>query len=307
MTGDSILNTFFRAIIFLLIVSLSVPAHAQKSDSLVFKVNGGAVHQAEADLTDGNGGFSVDRWFLSAGFDYAWNQRTSLGLSLGGGKSNYEFNQLSDFGGESPWEEIEDSRISVMGRFGVGETGVVVISPTVRFNGEKGADSGDSTTYGIFAAVAWRLSEDLTIGPGVGVFSRLEDGARFFPLLAIDWNISDRWSLSTGRGLASSQGPGLTLSYELNGDWSFSLAGRYEDIEFRLDDEGSAAGGVGRDQSFPLVAIATLKPNTMLTLSVFTGLELGGSLKLKNVQNITIEESSYDPAPLFGASFEFRY
>lgn len=291
------------------LVIISMPAMAQTQDTgpWVFKANGGVVHQSDTDLTDDDGGFAVDRWFVSGGIDYVWDQRTSLGFSIGGGKSNYEFDDLTGFAGGIPWGDIEDSRASITGRFGFGESAVVLISPTIRSNGEDGADSGDSRTYGVFAAVAWRLNENLTIGPGVGVFSRLEDSARIFPVLAIDWNISDRWNLSTGRGLASSQGPGLTLSYELNDDWSFGLAGRYEDTEFRLDDEGPAAGGIGRDQSFPLVAVATLKPNSMLTLSVFTGLELGGSLRLKDVQDITIEESDYDPAPLFGATFEFRY
>jgi len=292
---------------FLMVISMSTMAQAQQNGPWVFKADGGIVHQADTDLKDGGGGFAVDRWFVSGGVDYVWDQRTSLGFSVGGGKSNYEFDDLTGIGGGVPWSEIEDSRASVTGRFGFGKSAVVLISPTIRSNGEDGADSGDSTTYGVFAAVAWRLNENLTIGPGVGVFTRLEDSARIFPVLAIDWNISDRWNLSTGRGLASSQGPGLTLSYELNDDWSFGLAGRYEDIEFRLDDEGPAAGGVGRDQSFPLVAIATLKPNKMLTLAVFTGLELAGSLRLKNAQDVTVEESDYDPAPLFGATFEFRY
>jgi len=282
-------------------------AQTQDTGPLVFKVDGGVVHQSDTDLTDGGGSFAVDRWFVSGGIDYVWDERTSLGFSIGGGKSNYEFDDLTGLAGGMPWGDIEDSRASITGRFGFGKSAVVLISPTIRSNGEDGADSGDSTTYGVFAAVAWRLNKNLTIGPGVGVFTRLEDSARIFPVLAIDWDISDRWNLSTGRGLASSQGPGLTLSYELNEDWSFGFAGRYEDIEFRLDDEGPAAGGIGRDQSFPLVAVATLKPNSMLTLSVFTGLELGGSLRLKDAQDITVEESDYDPAPLFGATFEFRY
>jgi len=296
-----------KLIMCLMVISMPAMAQTQDTGPLVFKVDGGVVHQSDTDLTDGGGSFAVDRWFVSGGIDYVWDERTSLGFSIGGGKSNYEFDDLTGLAGGMPWGDIEDSRASITGRFGFGKSAVVLISPTIRSNGEDGADSGDSTTYGVFAAVAWRLNKNLTIGPGVGVFTRLEDSARIFPVLAIDWDISDRWNLSTGRGLASSQGPGLTLSYELNEDWSFGFAGRYEDIEFRLDDEGPAAGGIGRDQSFPLVAVATLKPNSMLALSVFTGLELGGSLRLKDAQDITVEESDYDPAPLFGATFEFRY
>jgi len=296
------------ALIFIALLStLPVIAQSQQTGPFVFKADGGGVHQSEADLKDSDGGFAVDRWFVSAGIDYGWSQRESLGLSIGGGRSIYEFNDLTEFGEGGPWDTIEDARISITGRWGFGNTGSAIIIPTVRSNGEKGAKSGDSTTYGLFAAAAWRLNEDLTIGPGIGVFTRLENGTRIFPVLAIDWNINERWNLSTGRGLASSQGPGLTLSDRLNQNWSFGLAGRYEDVEFRLDDEGVAPGGVGRDQSIPLVVTAIMKPNQMLSLSVFAGIEFNGKLRLKDAVGDDLEESSYDPAPLFGATFEFRY
>ncbi len=273
----------------------------------MFKADGGGVHQSEVDLSDSGGSFAVDRWFVSAGVDYAWDLRTSLGFSVGGGNSTYEFGDLAGLGGGEPWNKIKDARVSATWRFGFGETGSFIIIPSVRFNGENGVSSSDSSTYGLYAAAAWRINENLTIGPGVGVFSRLEDSSRIFPILAIDWNITDRWNLSTGRGLAASQGPGLMLSYKLNEDWSLGLAGRYEDIEFRLDNEGPAAGGVGRDQSMPVVFMAILEPSKKFSLSVFAGIELNGTLKLKDALGDVVEESDYDPAALFGATFEIRF
>ena len=290
-----------------LLCAMPLAAQTQQPSPFVFKIEGGGVHQSESDLTNSTGGFAVDRWFISAGLDYGWSLRDSIGVSVGGGNSSYEFNDLSGFGGGKPWSKIEDARVTLTWRFGFGETGTFFLIPTARVDGEKGASSGDSTTYGLYAAAAWRIDENLTIGPGVGVFSRLEDSARYFPILVIDWNITDRWNLSTGRGLAASRGPGLTLGYQLNDDWNLAVSGRYEDIEFRLDDDGPEAGGVGRDQSLPLVFLATLAPSPKLTLSVFTGVELGGTLKLKNVMGDVVEESSYDPAAIFGATFEFRF
>jgi hypothetical protein len=294
-------------ILFALLCAMPLAAQTQQPSPFVIKLEGGGVHQSETDLSDSTGGFSVDRWFVSASLDYGWSLRDSIGVSIGGGQSSYEFNEESGFGEGSPWNKIDDARVSLTWRFGFGETGTFFFIPTARIDGENGASSGDSTTYGLFAAAAWRINEDLTIGPGIGAFSRLEDSAMFFPILAIDWNITDRWNLSTGRGLAASRGPGLTLGYQLNDDWNLAISGRYEDIEFRLDDDGPEAGGVGRDQSLPLVFLATLAPSPKLTLSVFTGVELGGTLKLKNAMGDIVEESSYDPAAVFGATFEFRF
>jgi long-subunit fatty acid transport protein len=294
-------------ILAFLFYALPVDAQSQQDSPWIFKAEGALLHQSETDLSDEDGAFAIDRWFASGGVDYAWDRRTSLGFSVGGGKSIYEFDDLTEFGGGDPWGTIKEARASLTWRFGFGETGSMIIIPTVRFNGESGASSSDSSTYGLFAATTWRINESLTIGPGIGVFSRLEDGARAFPILAIDWDISERWNLGTGRGLAASQGPGLTLSYKLNDAWSFGLAGRYEDIEFRLDDSGTEPGGVGRDQSFPLVATATLQPSQTFRLTVFAGIEFGGTLKLKNAQGITMQEVDYDPAPIFGLTVDARF
>jgi hypothetical protein len=296
----------FMAGLFLLPAS-TFAAEEQQEGPVSFSVDGGAAHQSEVDLKDGGGGFEVDRWFVSAGINYAWDMRNSIGFIVGGGRSKYVFNPESGFGDGDPWGKVEDFRLSATARFRISETGTALIIPTVRLNGENGADSGDSRTYGLFAAVAWRINDTLTIGPGVGVFSRLEDGTRFFPVLAIDWDISERWNLGTGSGLAATQGPGLTLSYKASPHWTVALSGRYEDLEFRLDEEGSDPGGVGRDQSFPLVVSGAFGPSPKTSLALFAGLELGGKLKLKNSLGEVVDESSYDPAAIIGATFEFRF
>ena len=290
-----------------LLYAMPVAAQPQQQGPWFFKIDGGGVHQSEADLSDSTGAFSMDRWFVSAGVDYAFSRRNSIGISVGGGQANYDFNDETGFGGGIPWNKIDDSRVTLNGRFGFGETGSIFIIPTLRFNGEKDASSSDSRTWGIFAAATWRVKENLTIGPGIGIFSRLENGTKFFPILAIDWDISDRWNLSTGRGLASSQGPGLTLSYKLNDDWSFGVAGRYENSEFRLDDEGPAPGGVGRDKSIPMIFTANLTPNKKINLSAFAGLEFAGKLRIKDSMDVLVDESKYDAALLVGATFEFRF
>ena len=289
-----------------LLYAMPVTAQQQKGPWF-FNINGAGVHQSEVDLKDSTGGFSKDRWFVSAGVDYAWSQRDSIGISVGGGQSNYDFNDETGFGGGEPWNKIDDTRVTISGRFGFGETGSIFIIPTLRFNGEKDASSSDSSTWGVFAAATWKLRENLTIGPGIGIFSRLESSTRFFPVLAIDWDINERWNLSTGRGLASSQGPGLTLSYELNDDWSFGLTMRRENAEFRLDEKGAAPGGVGRDESIPMVFTANLTPNKKLSFAVFAGLEFAGQLRIKDSMDVLVEESDYDPALLVGATFEFRF
>jgi hypothetical protein len=93
----------------------------------------------------------------------------------------------------------------------------------------------------------------------------------------------------------------------LSQSWSLGIAGRYENIEFRLNENGPTPDGVGRDQSIPVVAMATWDSNRIVALSVFAGIELNGKLKLKNALGESVAESSYDPAPIFGATFKLRF
>ncbi|MEJ2385124.1 MAG: hypothetical protein P8Y54_12135 [Xanthomonadales bacterium] len=292
------------AAVALVLVSAASFAQAPPAGPWSFDLDGGFAVQQEADFDGADGAFSVDRVFVSAGLNYRWDFRNSFGISIGGGNSDYDF---AGTGAEAPWGKIEDRRVSLSGRFALGDKGSIFIIPTLRLNRESGASSSDSRSWGLLGGVAWRINADLTIGPGLGVFDRIEDSTRVFPILLIDWNISERWNLSTGRGLAASQGPGLTLAYRLDEAWSLRLSGRYEEVQFRLDGNGPAPGGVGTDQAIPLVLGAAWDPNPAVALSVFAGVEFGGELELKDVSGRVLSAQDYDPAPILGATFAYRF
>ncbi len=189
--------------------------------------------QGDADVGDDGGEFSLQRAYLAASLDYLWNPRTALGVSVGGGLSRYDFSGNSGLPGE-PWEDIEDWRVSLVSRFAINDRVSGLIIPSYRVNRESGASTSGADTWGLLAGVSWRLRPGLTLGPGIGVFERLEESTAVFPILVIDWDITERWNLSTGRGLAASQGPGLTLGYALNDDWTLNLVGRYPIYTFAL-------------------------------------------------------------------------
>lgn len=274
---------------------------------LAFRVEGGGYYQSGTDLKDSPGSFSVSRGYISVGGEYRWDFRNAAGLSFGTGFTDYDFNNATGLSDGDPWSRIEDYRLSVPVRFSLGETTQAIVIPTVRWEAEEDANLDDGRTYGAIAGVAWRLNETLTIGPGIGVFSRLRGGTQVFPILIIDWSITDRLSLSTGRGLGASEGPGLTLDYRIADDWTLGLAGRYENREFRLDDKGVAPGGIGRDRVYPVVATAVWSPNPLVRLSAFAGVEFGGTLSLLDEEGTVLQDSDYDAAPIFGGTFTFRF
>ena len=263
-------------------------------------------HQFDTDL-DSGGGYRADRATASASLRYAFEQRRTISLAVGYNFDGYDFYGSTGLAGLRPWKNIHSVRFSVPIRWGLDDRWTLFGVPTIRSTGEEGVNCSDSLNGGGFLGASYYLNENLTIGPGLGILTQIEDDATIFPILLIDWRIMETLSFGTGRGEGSTLGPGLYLSWQPNRQWTFSLGGRYEKLRFRLDDDGVARRGVGEDRAFPLVAGATynISPRAQLTLS--GGVLFGGRLKLEDQNGNTIDEQDYDPAAFLGASLRCRF
>ncbi|MCG6965663.1 MAG: TonB-dependent receptor [Chromatiaceae bacterium] len=266
----------------------------------------GALYQSDTSVDTG-GDMQVDRFFVEGGGSMSLASGWRLGMSLGYGEDRYDFSGSAGFGGLDPWGRIRDLRVSAPVQYALNDAWTLYGIPSLRFNAESGASLGDGQTAGLLAGAAYRVSDRLTIGPGMGVFSELEDDASIFPVLIIDWKISDQLSLETGRGFAASRGPGLQLRWAYSPSWQFVLGGRYEKTRFRLDDDGVAAGGVGEDRAVPLFAVAEYVFSPDTKLSMFGGARVGGSLRLEDASGRRVSESDLSNAPFLGASLQTRF
>ncbi len=269
---------------------------------------GGAVYQFDSDLDD-DGSFNATRFNIEAGSGYGWSRRNSVSLAVSYSYDGYSFSPGS--AGQpsaiNPWDDIHTLSLSVPVRWGVSERWSSFFVPSVRSTGESGADFSDTVTGGILGGFAYRFGENLTIGPGLGVVSQLEDNATIFPILIINWKITDKLSLETGRGLAATLGPGLTLNYQANEKWSYGIGGRYEKLRFRLDSDSAVANGIGEDTAFPLFASATHRFNRKASASLIGGVELGGELRQEDENGDKIASESYDAAAFLGLAFNIRW
>ncbi len=269
---------------------------------------GAAVYQFDADIED-DATFNVTRANLEAGAGYRWNRQDSIGLALGYTYNGYSFSAGTQPGtfADKPWDDIHSLSLGVPIRYGINNDWSTFFIPSLRFTGEGDADAGDSMTGGLLGGVAYRFGETLTIGPGIGVFSQLEDSATVIPILLIDWKITDKLSLETGRGQAATLGPGLTLNYQFNERWSGAIGGRYEKLRFRLDGSGANGDGIGEDSSFPLFASVTHRFSPKASMSLIGGAELGGELRQEDRKGNRIASENYDTAPFLGLSFAMRF
>jgi len=267
---------------------------------------GGLVHQFDTDIDNG-GSFSVNRLFIQGGPAYATEGGTSVSLSIGYGRDDYDFSGDSGFGVRQPWEDIHTVRFSMPLRWQVSEKWTGFAAPTLRFTGENGADFNDSMTGGAFAGFSYRYSKRLRIGPGIGVLTQLEDSTRVIPILVINWKITDTLSLNTGRGIGATLGPGLTLAWKPSRPWTFTIGGRYERLRFRLADDGVVPNGIGDDRSFPIFCGIEYSFTPMFHVSVIGGVEVGGELRLEDENGNEIVEEKHDPAGFLGVAFSARF
>lgn len=282
------------------------PGRSQTGWSTI--VRGGAVYQFDSDLDEG-GSYSSSRFNIEVGQNYSWSRRDTATVALGYSYDGYDFSD-GESGGiafRAPWEDIHTLSISTPLRKSIGDKWTAFLIPSLRSTGESGADFSKTITGGGFTGVSYRLSDRLTIGPGIGAFTQLEDSATVFPVLIINWRITDKFSIETGGGLAATLGPGLTLSYHATPNLRFAIGGRYEKLRFRLDKNGTVTDGIGEDSSFPIFASCTYNINRKTVVSLVGGVETGGELKLEDSQGHTILEESSGSGIFSGITFRMIF
>jgi hypothetical protein len=268
-------------------------------------IQGGALHQFNADLDDGSQ-FSVNRYFMQGGLTYALDMKRSVSVALGYGLDSYDFSGDGEFAAINPWHNVHTMRLSVPVRWGIDSNWSVYFVPTVRVAAESGASWGDALIGGGFAGFTYRISDRLTIGPGIGAIRQIEDTS-VFPVLLIDWKITDTLSLQTGRGVGATLGPGLRLTWAPISKWRFSIGGRYEKLRFRMDKDGPVPSGIGDDRAFPLLGSVTYSFTPDAQINLYGGVDLGGKLRLEDKNGNLITEEDHDPVPVLGFGFRFRF
>ncbi len=273
----------------------------------VWSLSGGVVNQLSADFKDGPGDVSIMRSFLGGGLGYAWDRDTSVSVAIGLGSTNYDFSSDALIEGRQPWDRIEEYRLSVPVRFSPTEKMLAIVIPSIRTNAEAGARASDGRTQGVIGGFSWKFSDTLSIGPGIGWFSDLVDDADVFPIILVDWQITESISLNTGRGIAASQGPGLALNYKLNQKWTMGLTARYEKTRFALEKEQGRSAEVGEDSSIPLLLTANYSPWPMTSIAALVGVEMAGSLALEDGSGRDIASTDVDTALVIGFAFQSRF
>lgn len=263
--------------------------------------------QLSTKFSDGPGDVSITRGFLEGGLTYAWDRDTTASVSIGVGKTDYDFSSDALIQGSAPWRSIDAYRLSLPVRFSPTEKMRAIVIPSIRSYAESGASTSDGRTQGLLGGFSWKFSDTLSIGPGVGWFSDLGGESNVFPIVLVDWKITDSLSLSTGRGLAASQGPGLSLNFTANQKWQFGLTARSEKTRFALQERAGRNAQIGEDSSTPLLMVANYSPWPMTSITALAGIEFAGAMSLEDGDGRKIADTDMDTAMVFGVAFQSRF
>lgn len=272
-------------------------------DRIQFSLHGGAEHQFKTDL-GGGGDFSVTRGGIGITGRTQINDDANLSFRLDYGLDAYDFSgTMAKFGTSEPWDDIHTVSLGAVLSVDVADDWSVFGGPVLQFSGESGADFGDSLTGGGLIGATYRVSESLTLGGGVGVVSQIEDDVRFFPVFALNWQITDRWSVrNTSFAGAGSRG-GLEVVYTAERYWEAAIGGAYQFKRFRLD----TMDRVGEDTAIPFWARFTYIFSDNVRVNVYGGLSFNGELTLENSSGNTIADADYDSAGVIGVSGVIRF
>lgn len=285
----------------------TVEKHAGKSPAhWSHFVQAGYVWQDDTD-TDNGGHFSTNRVLLVTGIAYSPDSEKNFSLSLGYGGYDYKFSGDSGMAGLNPWRNIHSIRLGSSMRWRLAPQWTAFVVPSINMIAEDGADTGDALTGGLMAGFSYRFSDRLTIGPGIGIYNQLEDNAKVLPIPLIRWKITNRLSFDTGGGLGATLGPGLGFNYRLSEKWNLGVNGRFEQLRFRLDNEGKTPNGIGEDSTMSFIGSVTCRFNPMSRISLIVGADLDGTLSLEDEDGTVVSEEDYDTAPFAGLSFSIRF
>lgn len=294
------LALFFGALI---VLTLPVAGKADSKPAATWRSTLTAAYawQGDSDFNEG-GRFRVDRGVVEFKASTRITRRLFGGFSIGYGEDRYRFSDTAN--NFSPWQDIRTLQFGLPLRYLVNDKWVFFGLPVLRYAAEDGASLSDGREYGLIAGASYRFNAQLSIGPGLGGFRGIGGENDPFPVLFIDWRMTETLSLETGRGLAATRGPGLALKWRPLDRWEFGLAARYEKYRFRLAD---TASNIGQDKSVPIIATAGWRSSPAFRITALAGVEASGVLRLENSAGTFIAEQSYSTAPIAGvvASFQF--
>jgi hypothetical protein len=243
---------------------------------------------------------------LTFGHTSSLDQRTTLGWRAHFDYENWSFSDPVAFAGNQPWDKFYRYGLSAPFTRVSSSDWVWNFTPTVGYAGESGADFSDAIEYGATLTAVRRFSDSLTFGFGLGLFSKVED-SYVFPIVVVNWQINDRWSLSN----PSPSGPvgpaGLEFAYSLGGGWDTGFGATQRQERHRLDSDGPFPDGVGEHRYTVVFARIGQDIGTTARVNFYAGAEMNTKLRVEDSDGNRLYSEEAEAALMVGLSVVGRF
>jgi hypothetical protein len=276
------------------------------SGEVYFNIRGGFEYQFDADI-DGGGSFRSHRLGASITAVSDITPDFDVRFAFGYEFDHYTFDGNTGIGGFNPWRDIHTIGFGVI--FGTHLTNEWKLfgGPVFQFSAESGASFSDGFIGGGVIGTTYRVSPDLLLGGGIGVVTQIERSVRIYPVIMIDWQISNQLKLTTHTATNAAGDSAIELVYDWGGGFETAIGGSYRFRRFRLDDSGIAPEGVGQHTSMPIWLRFTYHFSPNFSINAYGGAVFAGELQLRDSGGSLIGKEDYDPAGLVGISGSIRF
>jgi hypothetical protein len=149
----------------------------------------------------------------------------------------------------------------------------------------------------------WQFTPSFAIGPGVGVSQNDSAAMTAFPVILMEWRITD--AVNLGTATTPGGGAGLEAQYRAGDALTFGVGAAYEGFSFGSDS--AARGGDEDNGEVPVFATATFTPNPFVSLSVTGGVSFGGGAVGARGATDRDADRPVDAAPFLGLNGSLRF
>jgi len=302
-----VLRPFVCATLTAGVALVAAPTFAQRipAGATVPSASVSAFYQFETGL-DGGGDFSVTGALASADVVHQFTPEFGAGVSVRYAYEDWRFAADSAAFGGAPWGNVQRPSVGVALTYAPSDEWLLLALPTVQWAYENGASTGDAVMGGAVVAATRRLSPDLSLGVGAGVFDELGE-TQAFPFVIVDWRFADRWRLSNPFRAGPAGGAGLEVTYTVNDAWELGAGGTWRKYRFRLDRDGPYPDGIGESRGVPLFLRASHTLARDARLDLYVGAIVGGKLAVMDPDGNGIASDDYDAAPIVGLTLRTRF
>ncbi len=254
---------------------------------------------------DNGGEIGISRGGLELRLGKKVTDQDSMKFKFKAMRDDYDFGGVAGLGLQNPWSSIDTVDFALSWFHAVDQDKTLFAAGLVRSSYEH--DFSDGLVGGGSAGFIQRYSPTLTLGLGVGIIGQIHDDPYVFPVLVLDWEISENLRVTSDLVTRFGSQTGVELVWTPNSEWSVGVGISYDYSRFRLNDSGIAPNGAGEATSWPLSFRATRHVSPDFDITFYGGVVYNGELRLFDQARNQLSIDNYDEAGVIGIMGQIRF